>query len=132
METIGRSSSKVPVPFKDVIGREGRSSKKLITNKQSMHAVEYNDDLLIEILIRVPVISLVQFKSVCKRWLSLISNPSFRLRRNQIPTFDPPCGLFLFKRPTNTNRKGVSHRLATEYPNSLQTLCFEDPLPFSV
>ncbi|GJW55040.1 F-box protein-like protein isoform X1 [Tanacetum coccineum] len=58
-----------------------------------MHAVECNDDLLIEILLRLPVFSLLLFKSVCKRWLSLIINPSFGLRR--IPTFDPPCGLLL-------------------------------------
>ncbi|GJZ62309.1 F-box protein-like protein [Tanacetum coccineum] len=79
----------------ETIGREGGSSKKLITNQQFMHAVEYNDDLLIEILLWLPVISLVLLNSVCKCWLSLISNPSFSLRRNQIPTFDPPCGLLL-------------------------------------
>ena len=62
---------------------------------QSVHAVEYNDDLLIEILVRLPVVSLFLFKSVCKRWLSLISNQTFTLRRSQIPTLDPSYGLLI-------------------------------------
>lgn len=87
METIDGSSSKDRVPFKAAIRKRGRSSKKLITDKQSMHAVEYNDDLLSEILLRLLVISLFLFKSVCKRWLSLISNPSFTRRQSLMPIY---------------------------------------------
>lgn len=36
-----------------------------------------SDDLLTEILVRLPVKSLLRCKSVCKPWLSLISNPNF-------------------------------------------------------
>ncbi|XP_058211473.1 F-box/kelch-repeat protein At3g23880-like [Rhododendron vialii] len=36
-----------------------------------------HNDLLIEILARLPVASLLQFKSVCKTWYSLITSPSF-------------------------------------------------------
>ncbi|CAL5393897.1 unnamed protein product [Camellia sinensis] len=35
------------------------------------------DEVLIEILARLPVKSLLQFRSVCKSWNSLIANPSF-------------------------------------------------------
>ncbi|XP_058214078.1 putative F-box protein At3g10430 isoform X2 [Rhododendron vialii] len=34
-------------------------------------------DLVIEILVRLPVKSLVRFKCVCKRWCALTRNPSF-------------------------------------------------------
>lgn len=35
------------------------------------------DDILYEILLHLPVESLLRFKSVCKTWLALISSPSF-------------------------------------------------------
>ncbi|XP_058211472.1 F-box protein CPR1-like [Rhododendron vialii] len=35
------------------------------------------NDLLTEILARLPVVSLLRFKSVCKPWYSLITSPSF-------------------------------------------------------
>lgn len=34
-------------------------------------------ELLVDILVRLPVASLLRFKSVCKSWNSLITNPSF-------------------------------------------------------
>ncbi|XP_057417827.1 F-box/kelch-repeat protein At3g06240-like [Lotus japonicus] len=34
-------------------------------------------DLIVQILLRLPVRSLLRFKSVCKSWLSLISDPQF-------------------------------------------------------
>ncbi|XP_071742696.1 F-box protein At5g07610-like [Rutidosis leptorrhynchoides] len=61
-----------------------------------MHAVESNDDLLIEILLRLPVISLVLFRSVSKRWLSIINNPHFvTLLRQIIPKSEPVSGLYI-------------------------------------
>ncbi|CAL5336658.1 unnamed protein product [Camellia sinensis] len=35
------------------------------------------NELIIEILVRLPVQSLLRFTSVCKSWHSLITNPSF-------------------------------------------------------
>ncbi|KAK9286946.1 hypothetical protein L1049_015354 [Liquidambar formosana] len=50
--------------------------------KRSLHSpaaetVAGNGDLLSEILLRLPVRSLMRFESVSKKWLSLISDPHF-------------------------------------------------------
>ncbi|KAH7855082.1 hypothetical protein Vadar_021040 [Vaccinium darrowii] len=52
-----------------------------------------NSDLLTEILIRLPVRSLMMFKSVSKHWLSLITSDFFALRRN--PDSTAVSGLLL-------------------------------------
>ncbi|GJZ56103.1 granule-bound starch synthase [Tanacetum coccineum] len=61
----------------------------------SVHKVLSNDDLLMEILLRLPILSLHLFKPVCKQWLSLITSPSFTLTRTRMSTVDPPSGLFI-------------------------------------
>nr|GEX78405.1 SGNH hydrolase-type esterase domain-containing protein [Tanacetum cinerariifolium] len=63
----------------------------------SVYKVLSNDDLLIEILLRLPVISLVLFKSVSKQWLSLITSPNFIKSRNLIPNIDPTCGILILR-----------------------------------
>ncbi|GKF71204.1 cytosolic glyceraldehyde-3-phosphate dehydrogenase, partial [Tanacetum coccineum] len=69
----------------------------------SIHKVLSNDDLLMEILLRLPIISLHLFKPVCKQWLSLITSPSFTLTRTRIPNVDPPSGLFIRRWSPNSN-----------------------------
>ncbi|GKD79963.1 F-box protein-like protein isoform X2, partial [Tanacetum coccineum] len=61
----------------------------------SVHKVLSNDDVLMEILLRLPILSLHLFKPVCKQWLSLITSPSFTLTRTRMSTVDPPSGLFI-------------------------------------
>ncbi|XP_076883787.1 F-box protein At5g07610-like [Bidens hawaiensis] len=62
---------------------------------ESTQIVVSNDDLLTEILLRLPVVFLHVFKSVSKRWCTLITNPDFALRRTQNPSFDSASGLIL-------------------------------------
>lgn len=92
--TVGGSSEAVTGDDDD-----GRASKKaFISNNKlpsSVHKVLSNDDLLIEILLLLPLISLNLFKSVSKHWLSLITSPSFIFRRTQISGTVPPSGLFI-------------------------------------
>ncbi|XP_071699660.1 F-box protein At5g07610-like [Rutidosis leptorrhynchoides] len=58
----------------------------------SFHAVESNDDLLIEILIRLPVISIILSKTVSNRWLSIIRNNNITYLRHKS---DPASGLYV-------------------------------------
>ncbi|KAL8551204.1 hypothetical protein ACS0TY_000329 [Phlomoides rotata] len=59
--------------------------------------VPLNDDVLIEILVRLPVKSLIRFQSVCKSWLSLISGDQFR-RLHTLRRHKPPPSLLLVTR----------------------------------
>ncbi|KAL5570107.1 hypothetical protein UlMin_026682 [Ulmus minor] len=59
------------------------------STSNSLQMVANNDDLLIQILLKLPIKSLSKFKSVSKHWLSLISDPQFSRRRK------PFSGLFL-------------------------------------
>ncbi|OMO68478.1 hypothetical protein COLO4_29637 [Corchorus olitorius] len=45
----------------------------------SAEVIGSNDDIIMEILLHLPVKSLIRFKLVSKNWLSLISNPNFVL-----------------------------------------------------
>ena len=38
---------------------------------------DFDDDIITEILLRVPAKSLIRFRCVCKSWRALISDPSF-------------------------------------------------------
>nr|GEZ12770.1 hypothetical protein [Tanacetum cinerariifolium] len=63
----------------------------------SVYVVVSNDDLLTEILLRLPASSLHLFKSVSKCWLSLIIDTRFTLRWSLICSVDPSSGLFIWK-----------------------------------
>ncbi|XP_022958240.1 F-box protein At5g07610-like [Cucurbita moschata] len=68
--------------------------KTQFSSSSAAESLANNDDLLVEILVRLPIPSLLRFKSVSKRWFSLISDPDFSHRRI---TFYPPTpsGIFL-------------------------------------
>lgn len=81
----------------------------------SVHKVLSNDDILMEILLRLPILSLHLFKPVCKQWLSLITSPSFTLRvRTRIPTVDPPSGLFIGRDPSEYDFVSFDPRIPTK------------------
>ncbi|KAL5555059.1 hypothetical protein UlMin_037295 [Ulmus minor] len=62
-------------------------------SSNSSEIVASNNYLLIEILLKLPLKSLIKFTSVSKRWLSLVSDPEFCRRRSPFPC--SITGLFL-------------------------------------
>ncbi|WOH01320.1 hypothetical protein DCAR_0520702 [Daucus carota subsp. sativus] len=73
--------------------KRGRTSNQLSLvscKESSMMAsavnVASNEDLLIQILLHVPIKTLMAFKSVSKHWLSLITSPGFVHLRNPLPS----------------------------------------------
>ncbi|GJV73329.1 ribonuclease H-like domain-containing protein [Tanacetum coccineum] len=74
-------------------------SEERITQAQetysSQHKVLTNDDLLTQILIRLPILCIHLFATVSKQWLRIITSPLFIKTRSQITKVDPPVGLFV-------------------------------------
>ncbi|KAM7504604.1 hypothetical protein LguiB_003508 [Lonicera macranthoides] len=62
------------------------------SSSSSADIIAGNDDLLTQILLHLPITSLLRFKSVSKHCLSLVTNPTFSL---QLRNHTPPSGLFL-------------------------------------
>ncbi|KAF7811479.1 F-box protein [Senna tora] len=95
-----------------------------------------NDDLLIEILLRLPIKSLLRFRSVSKHWLSLISNPQFSRLRTHVS----PSGLIL--RSLSLSYKNPRFNFVDFNPNPInfapsrgpfETLTFfDDPLGIKI
>lgn len=73
-----------------------------------MHLVISNDDLLIEILLKLTIVPLLSFKRVSKHWLSLITEPKFTLRRGQIPRTDPQSGILVKRSDFGYDLLGLS------------------------
>ncbi|KAJ9546250.1 hypothetical protein OSB04_025957 [Centaurea solstitialis] len=69
--------------------------------------VASNDDLLTQILLRLPVTSILRFKSVSKHWNSLLTHPHFTLLYDRLP---PTPGFFLrnFYIPFQCNEQNPS------------------------
>ncbi|XVF76139.1 hypothetical protein PTKIN_Ptkin13bG0242100 [Pterospermum kingtungense] len=56
------------------------SYQKQISSLTSTDIIASNDDIIMEILLRLPAKTLLNCKSVSRRWLNLISDPQFVLR----------------------------------------------------
>nr|AFK45663.1 unknown [Lotus japonicus] len=54
-----------------------RRRRRSTAENPSLSSVLLPDELIEAILVRLPVSSLLRFKSVCKSWLSVISDPQF-------------------------------------------------------
>ncbi|KAH7849046.1 hypothetical protein Vadar_012208 [Vaccinium darrowii] len=88
----------------------------LTIDEHSFKLPELPFELILEILLRVPVNSLIRFKSVCKSWQTMISNPQFVKKHLNLVIMDDT-----FK----------SWRIIVRYPHhelksySLDSLCHE-------
>ncbi|GJU64273.1 DNA-directed DNA polymerase [Tanacetum coccineum] len=74
-------------------------SKERITQARETYATPHkvltNDDLLTQILIRLPILCIHMFATVSKQWLRIITSPLFTKNRSQITKVDPPVALFV-------------------------------------
>ncbi|GJU72299.1 hypothetical protein Tco_1263704 [Tanacetum coccineum] len=64
-------------------------------NSAPPNVVLTNNDLLTEILIRLPILCIHLFTTVSKQWLRILTSPDFTCNRSQITKVDPPIGLFV-------------------------------------
>ncbi|KAL3642418.1 hypothetical protein CASFOL_013233 [Castilleja foliolosa] len=68
----------------------------------------FPEDIIISILTRLPVKSIVRFKSVCKPWLELLSSPNFKnLHRGEFSR-DPKNRSFILHRTNNNSSNTLS------------------------
>ncbi|GAU41601.1 hypothetical protein TSUD_196710 [Trifolium subterraneum] len=107
--------------------RNNRSSGRNLT--------EYPIGLIIQILLRLPVKSLVRFKRVCKSWFSLISDPHFANSHFQLSAATPTRRLLLLsnKAPHLKTRSidfesSLNHVYAFASPN---LKCFSPLYPYN-
>ncbi|KAL8031233.1 hypothetical protein ABFX02_13G011200 [Erythranthe guttata] len=67
------------------------------------------EDVIEEILSRLPVLSLIRFKSVCKSWKMIIKNPAFISKHHQtIASTEGSETLLVNRRDNATNKRVVS------------------------
>ncbi|CAK7339005.1 unnamed protein product [Dovyalis caffra] len=73
------------------------SNKEVKSNLSSAAIIGGNQDILTEILLRIPAKSLFKFKCVSKQWLSVISDPKFCLShtRHKLSRYPTPNALLL-------------------------------------
>ncbi|PIN08658.1 hypothetical protein CDL12_18767 [Handroanthus impetiginosus] len=90
--------------------------------------VAQNDDLLTEILLKLPTKSLIRFKSVCKHWLSLISARRFsHLHALRHPKPQPSLILsahtsqHFYLRPILGTKKLISYHFSLPKPKILSS-----------
>ncbi|GJW79575.1 hypothetical protein Tco_0143550 [Tanacetum coccineum] len=67
----------------------------MMSEERNTHKVLTNDDLLTEILIRLPILCIHLFTCVSKQWLTILTFPVFTLKCSQIGNLDPHAGLFV-------------------------------------
>ncbi|KAJ4832654.1 hypothetical protein Tsubulata_043343 [Turnera subulata] len=121
----------VEVKVSEKIESAKSKSSQLQVVKQLNDVITSDDDLLIQILARLPVKSLLRFKSVSNRWLSLISSPEFC--RKLYPDHHSVSGIFL--PATSPNPDHYDFISLEDNPDSapFESLTFvDDPLGITI
>lgn len=65
------------------------------------------EDVIVEILSRLPVLSLIRFRSVCKSWNAILNNPSFINKHHQTISSKEGSEILLVSRRDNVTHKRV-------------------------
>ncbi|KAL6200012.1 hypothetical protein ACLB2K_029794 [Fragaria x ananassa] len=77
--------SRIPLPPSQIYNgnrlrnwlRQLFSSRRVLKNQPCLSSESWNDDIIVEILSRLPMKSLLRCRSVCKSWRALISRSDF-------------------------------------------------------
>ncbi|KAH0969707.1 hypothetical protein GBA52_028303 [Prunus armeniaca] len=72
-----------------VMTRKRKSQEEDNCISSTFYMDELNEDLLERVLSRLPTSAFFRLTSVCKRWKSVASSPSFKLACSQIASRDP-------------------------------------------
>ncbi|XP_059661177.1 putative F-box protein At3g17270 isoform X1 [Cornus florida] len=78
--------------------RYGVTYDPLVGTPESFSVKRPPDEIADDILLRLPVRSIIQFKSVCKPWYSLFSNPKF-IKAHLYRAIMNNSGYFILKHP---------------------------------
>ena len=101
----------------------------LQTLRESAVKVASSEDLLIQILLKVPIKALMGFKCVSKQWLSLISNPHFVHLRNPLPSASSLFFISSTRKRKNPNYQFIPLDVGDECQTPFKILDFiHDPL----
>ncbi|KAL3628795.1 hypothetical protein CASFOL_027841 [Castilleja foliolosa] len=87
--------------------RVKRKSKKVKIQLHNISPIAISDcifpiDVMLCILTRLPVKSIIRFKSVCKPWFALLSSPDFKKLHQVQFSNDPRNQTYLFQHSNNT------------------------------
>ncbi|KAL2920415.1 hypothetical protein RDABS01_011906, partial [Bienertia sinuspersici] len=115
------------------------SNLLFLAKMSTVNGMELQDDVLIEILSRLPVTSLIRFTCVCKYWLSLIKSPEFAskhyiTRSNNhgkdddsiLTVFNPGLSFTIFCYEDLSIKTVFKIRPATNEPVSNLSICHHD------
>ncbi|RDX92869.1 F-box/kelch-repeat protein, partial [Mucuna pruriens] len=88
------------------------------------------EELINEILLRLPVKSLLRFKSVCKSWLSLISDPRFAISHYELGVASTEKLMYLAPRARQYLSIDFNESLHSNSAFAALHLCFRPPKSF--
>lgn len=85
-----------------------------------------SEELIFEILVRLPVQTLLQFKSVCKAWHAIISDPFFIRMHLQQSTHKQEKGPSFLITPHTLDRVIDGEALPTTFSNSISLYLWQE------
>ncbi|CAK7345566.1 unnamed protein product [Dovyalis caffra] len=97
----------------------------------SVDAVIDNDDLLTGILVRLPAKSVLKFKLVCKKWLYIISHPSFAIHHTYLNPHTISALIlklsFLFNKPSSYQYVSLDGKSLVTVPSDFLRFDHKNP-----
>ncbi|KAK2411915.1 F-box/kelch-repeat protein [Trifolium repens] len=87
-------------------------------------------ELITQILLRLPVKSLIRFKCVCKSWFSVISNPHFSNSHFQLAAATPTRRILLLSAPAPRDSRSIDFEASSLDDDSAPVSLHPNFMPF--